>query len=59
DSDNLVAACKPARDGVADALFGGDDARVQVGRVTQGRGDGVTILTLRALASEEARDDAG
>jgi hypothetical protein len=48
DSDNLVTACKPARDGIADALFAGDDSRMQVGTVTQRRGAGVTIITLRA-----------
>src|SRR5262245_53959434 len=43
DSDNLIAACKPARDGIADVLFGGDDSRMVVGNVTQRtRGKGVT-----------------
>jgi crossover junction endodeoxyribonuclease RusA len=46
DDDNLVAACKAARDGVADALWG-HDADVRVGTVTQTRGEGVTIITLR------------
>lgn len=53
DSDNLVASCKPMRDGIADALFDGEDKRIQVGAITQTRGDGVTQVTLRALAGEE------
>lgn len=53
DSDNLVAACKPARDGIADALFEGDDSRIQVGVVTQTRGAGVTRVTLRAHTGSE------
>jgi hypothetical protein len=47
DSDNLIAATKHARDGVAACLMDGDDSRIQVGTVTQGRGEGVTVLTLR------------
>ncbi len=54
DSDNLVASCKAARDGIADALFNGEDGHIQVGRATQEvRGDGVTQITLRALAGSE------
>lgn len=47
DDDNLIAACKPARDGIADALWGGEDRHVRMGDVTQRRGAGVTIVTLR------------
>lgn len=47
DDDNLIAACKPARDGIADALWGGEDRHVRVGDVTQRKGAGVTIVTLR------------
>lgn len=47
DTDNLVTACKPARDGVADALFGGQDKHVTIGALTQKRGDGTTTMTLR------------
>lgn len=47
DTDNLVAACKPFRDGIADALWAGKDAHVRVGEVHQVRGAGTTTLTLR------------
>lgn len=46
DEDNLITACKPLRDGVADVLWG-DDRRVRVGDVRQTRGQGTTTLILR------------
>lgn len=47
DADNLVAACKPLRDGVADVLWDGQDGHVRVGQVRQTRGQGTTTLILR------------
>lgn len=47
DEDNIVAALKPVRDGIADALWGGSDAHVKVGKVTQTRGAGGLRITLR------------
>lgn len=47
DTDNLVAATKNMRDGIAEALLGGTDAAVEIGRVEQTRGGGVTRITLR------------
>jgi hypothetical protein len=49
DTDNLIAACKPLRDGIADALWSGEDQHVRVGEITQTRGEGVTVLTLREV----------
>jgi hypothetical protein len=46
DDDNLIAACKPARDGIADAMFGGEDGSIRVGCVTQSQGDGIVTITL-------------
>lgn len=53
DTDNLVSACKPVRDGIADALWGGSDAHVVVGSVTQTRGTGGLTITLRAGNAEQ------
>lgn len=49
DDDNVIAACKPARDGVADKLFHGDDKQIRVGTVTQTRGRGLTRFVLREV----------
>jgi hypothetical protein len=46
DDDNAIAACKPARDGIADA-FGVDDKRFRTGTMTQTRGAGIVTVTLR------------
>jgi hypothetical protein len=51
DADNLVAACKGAIDGIADAVWSGDDSHVTIGTVTQTRGEGVTILTVREVVA--------
>jgi hypothetical protein len=48
DEDNIVAALKPVRDGIADALWGGEDKHVRVGSVTQTRGAGGLRITLRS-----------
>ena len=53
DTDNLVSACKPVRDGIADAMWGGSDAHVVVGTVTQTRGAGGLRITLRAGLAEQ------
>jgi hypothetical protein len=47
DEDNIVSSCKPVRDGIADALWGGEDKHVRVGSVTQVRGAGGLRITLR------------
>lgn len=50
DDDNLLASCKAARDGLADALFEDrEDRRLRIGRVTQVRGAGTTTFTIRAV----------
>ena len=48
DEDNIVSACKGVRDGIAQALWGGQDSHVRVGVVTQVRGDGGMAFTFRA-----------
>jgi hypothetical protein len=47
DEDNIVAALKPVRDGISDALWAGEDKHVRVGSVTQTRGAGGLRITLR------------
>jgi crossover junction endodeoxyribonuclease RusA len=47
DDDNAWASLKAARDGIA-AVLHEDDARMTCGRLTQTRGDGRVIVTLRA-----------
>jgi crossover junction endodeoxyribonuclease RusA len=47
DVDNAWASLKAARDGIA-AVLHEDDARMTCGRLTQTRGDGRVIVTLRA-----------
>lgn len=46
DDDNVKAALKPVLDGIADALFGGEDRHVEMGTVTQSRGLGGLVITL-------------
>jgi hypothetical protein len=48
DSDNGWAMLKSCRDGIADALFQGEDKHIQVGKLTQTRGDGSVRVVLRA-----------
>ena len=48
DEDNIIATAKPARDGIATALWGGEDGHVRVGEVKQSRGDGGLAFTFRA-----------
>lgn len=50
DDDNLITACKPFRDGIAFVLWGREDKHVRTGTITQVRGGGVTVITLRAPA---------
>jgi hypothetical protein len=47
DDDNAWASLKAARDGIADALFGGDDRCIVQGTLAQTRGAGVVSVTLR------------
>ncbi len=47
DDDNAIAAMKPARDGIADVLWAGEDRYITQGRLTQTRGEGTTTITLR------------
>jgi hypothetical protein len=47
DEDNIVAALKPVRDGIADALWGGEDKHVRVGTVSQTSGSGGLRITFR------------
>jgi hypothetical protein len=47
DSDNAWAMLKSCRDGIADALFGGEDKHIRVGTLTQRRGEGLVRVTLR------------
>ena len=54
DDDNAKASLKPAIDGVADALWGGEDRHVEIGRVTQTRGAGGLTFTLRATQEQQA-----
>jgi hypothetical protein len=49
DDDNLIAAIKSARDGIVDGAHLSSDRDFVTGTVTQTRGDGVTILTLREV----------
>ena len=53
DDDNAKASLKPLIDGIADALWGGSDAHVVVGTVTQMRGTGGLTITLRAGNAEQ------
>jgi len=48
DDDNAKASLKPILDGMADELWGGSDAHVRVGTVSQIRGDGGLAFTFRA-----------
>lgn len=48
DSDNAWAMLKGMRDGIADALFEGQDKHIVVGNLTQRRGDGSVVVTLRS-----------
>jgi hypothetical protein len=50
DDDNAWASLKAARDGIADVLFGGEDRFITQGKLTQTRGDGIIIVTLRELS---------
>lgn len=54
DDDNLIAALKPARDGIADILFDGEDRCIVMGTVTQRRGDGTVTVTLRTRDAPES-----
>lgn len=47
DDDNAKASLKPVLDGIADALWGGEDRHVQIGSVTQTRGSGGLTITMR------------
>jgi hypothetical protein len=47
DDDNAWASLKPARDGIADVVFGGEDRKVVQGTLTQTRGSGIVTVTLR------------
>jgi hypothetical protein len=47
DEDNIVAALKPVRDGIAAALWGGEDKHVKVGRISQTSGSGGLRITFR------------
>lgn len=47
DEDNIVAALKPVRDGIADAFWEGEDMHVRVGAVAQSRGNGGLVFTFR------------
>lgn len=47
DSDNAWAMLKSCRDGIADALFSGEDKHIQVGELRQRRGEGLVRVTLR------------
>lgn len=47
DDDNAKASLKPVIDGIADALWGGEDRFVELGTVTQTRGSGGLVITLR------------
>jgi hypothetical protein len=47
DDDNAKASLKPVVDGIADALWGGEDRHVELGTVTQTRGSGGLVITLR------------
>lgn len=47
DDDNAWASLKPARDGISDVLFGGEDRFIVQGKLTQTRGDGTVTVTLR------------
>jgi hypothetical protein len=49
DHDNCIASLKPLIDGMSDALWDSRDAHVRIGRVTQTRGTGETVVTLRAV----------
>ncbi|MGD9892834.1 MAG: hypothetical protein AB7R89_13760 [Dehalococcoidia bacterium] len=50
DEDNIVTACKGIRDGIATALWDGEDAHVRVGTVSQVRGEGGLAFTFRVDA---------
>lgn len=52
DDDNAWASLKPARDGLADVLFGGEDRFITQGTLTQTRGDGTVTVTLRQASHE-------
>ena len=47
DPTNAPILLKAAIDGISDVLWGGRDDHVHLGEVTQTRGGGVTIITLR------------
>ncbi len=49
DNDNAIACLKPLIDGLSDALWEGRDGHVKIGAVTQSRGAGETVVTLRAV----------
>jgi hypothetical protein len=57
DDDNLVAAMKAARDGIAACVFSGDDQYIRVGTVTQTRGGGTTTVTLREAECPDGDGD--
>jgi crossover junction endodeoxyribonuclease RusA len=52
DDDNAWASLKAARDGIADVLFGGEDRFITQGTLTQTRGDGSILVTLREVAGD-------
>jgi hypothetical protein len=48
DDDNARAMCKSLVDGISDVLWGGEDAHVRIGRVTQETGGkGEVAITIR------------
>jgi hypothetical protein len=47
DHDGAISSCKAIIDGISDALWDSRDAHVQVGRVTQTRGEGTVTVTFR------------
>jgi hypothetical protein len=54
DHDNAIASLKPLIDGISDALWDSRDGHIAIGRVTQTRGPGETVVTLRAIGEEGA-----
>lgn len=57
DPTNAPALLKAAIDGIADALWFGDDRHVHLGQVTQRRGEGTVTVTLQSVyASQDANN---